>query len=285
MPQQPFQRPTRLEHVYQIEIDRLLRNYMQFPTTVTLGEINMRLAEFAHARNFFKAFGQKLAKRMITQVVNYNALSWRQAATKSSNGRIIYQMLKNELQAGGEVGLHVQQMLHQNANYISSVPEKVAQQLTKFIQEQQVKGLRADEIAKMIARKCRHLRRYEVQRIARTEVAKADTAITRARAQSIGLNWYQWLTSEDARVRLSHRKMNMVLVNWNDPPSPEMLIGEKSEGHYHAGNIWNCRCPAIPITSVSDISWPAKVYTNNSIRRLTKKQFVLISGLPKELAA
>lgn len=284
MPNQPFHRPTRLENLYRMEIDRLMREYLSFPTTATLGEINARLVEFAHAQNFFAAFGQKMAKRMITQVAVSNALSWRQAASQSSNGRIIYQMLRAETSSSNVVGMHINKLVEDNATLIKSVPQNVAAQLTKFIQDQQIKGLRSEAIAKMIAPKCKHLRRYEVARLARTEVAKADTAITRARAQSIGLNWYQWHTSQDARVRDSHRKMNLVLVNWNDPPSPESLVGEKSEGHYHAGNIWNCRCPAIPITSLADISFPVKVYTNNSIRRLSRKQFVLLSGT-RELAA
>lgn len=281
----PFQRPTRLENIYRVEIDRLVKQYLSFPTPTTLGEINARMVEFAHARNFFSAFGQKLAKRMITQVALNNALSWRQAASQSSNGRTIYQMLRGELQASNVVGMHVDQLIHHNANLISTIPEKLQYSIAKWIQEKQVEGLRAEAIIKQLQPQLNHLRRYEVARIARTEVAKADTAITRARAQNIGLNWYQWHTSEDARVRPSHKKMNLVLVNWNDPPSPEMLVGEKSEGHYHAGNIWNCRCPAIPITSLSEIRWPAKVYTSNSIRRLTRPQFVLMSGLPKELAA
>lgn len=282
---QPFERPTRLENLYRLEIDRLMREYLSFPTTLTLGEINARLVEFAHARNFLSAFGQKMAKRMITQVALNNALSWRQAASQASNGRIIYQMLKAETQASNIVGSHIHQLVLENSRLIKTVPQNIAAQLSHFIQEQQVKGLRSEAIVKMIQPKCRQLRRYEVARLARTEVAKADTAITRARAQSIGLNWYQWHTSEDARVRESHRKMNLVLVNWNDAPAPEQLVGEKSEGHYHAGNIWNCRCPAIPITSLSDIRWPAKVYANNSIRRLSRQQFVLMSGMPKELAA
>lgn len=58
------------------------------------------------------------------------------------------------------------------------------------------------------------------------------------------------------RVRKSHRIMEGVLVNWNMPPSPERLAGEKDVGNYHAGNIWNCRCYPEPLISVDDIRWP-----------------------------
>jgi SPP1 gp7 family putative phage head morphogenesis protein len=129
------------------------------------------------------------------------------------------------------------------------------------------------------------LKEYQVQRLARTEVAKADTAITRVRAESIGLNWYEWQTSEDARVRKSHAKMNHVLVNFDDPPAPEQLIGQKSEGHYNAGNIYNCRCPALPVLSLNLLQWPHKVYSQGRISVMSKKQFLLVSGLPLQLVA
>ena len=285
MDQPPFHRPTRLEEIYRNELDKLYNKYFQFPTVTTLGEINARLVEFAHARNFFSAFGRTLAKRMITQVAAGNAISWRHAASQSSNGRSIYRMLNAELTAPGLVGMHVSQLIEDNARLIGSIPENIQVGVAKFVQQQFVRGIRADEIVSMLGPRLNHLKRYEIQRIARTEVAKADTAITRARAQAIGFNWYQWHTSEDARVRPAHRKMNLVLVNWNDAPAPEQLAGLPSEGHYHAGNIWNCRCPAVTITDLREIRWPCKVYINNSIRRLTRPQFVLMSGLPKELAA
>lgn len=67
--------------------------------------------------------------------------------------------------------------------------------------------------------------------------------------------------------------MEGVLVNWNEPPSPEALAGEKSVGNYHAGNIWNCRCYPEPLIEIDDISWPHKVYTNGKIQTMGKMQF------------
>lgn len=281
--QKPFQRPTRLEEIYSREIDRLLKQYFHFPDTATLGEITARLVEYGHAENFLRGFATTLAKRMITQVRHYNATSWRQAAKQSSNGKVIYQMLKRDL--SGSIGVSVDAMVRENATLISTVPRNVAQVLTKHIQERFTEGIRSDQIVKEIRGKMPKLREYEVRRIARTEVAKADTAITRARAEAIGLNWYKWETSEDQRVRKSHRKMDRVLISWNDAPAPEVLVHENSQGHYHAGNIYNCRCVALPIVRLDEISFPARVYHNGQIKKLTRRQFVLISGMPLQIAA
>lgn len=279
----PFHRPTRLEEVYRREILRLVDKYLAMPTTAGLGEISARLVEFGQAQNFMQGFAKNLAERMITQVLVNNAQSWRQAATQSSKGRLIYTMLRNEL--NGPLGERVRQLVTENARYITSVPRNVAEILTRHIQDRQMEGVRSEQIAKEIRAKLPRLKAFQIDRIARTEVAKADTAITRVRGESIGLNWYQWETSEDARVRKSHRKMDRVLINWNDAPAPELLAHEKSEGHYHAGNIYNCRCVALPLVSLDEITFPAKVYVGGQIKLLTRKRFSLISGMPLRIAA
>lgn len=279
----PFHRPTRFEHLYQQEITVLLEHFFKLPSFETLGELNARLVEFAQARNFIQGFASKLAANMITMVARGNSRSWREAATKASKGRVIYSMLKKEMQ--GNLGIRLHTLIHENSTLISTLPQNIAERTTLYIQKETMKGRRSEDIIKDIKPYMQHLRNFEVQRIARTEVAKADTAITQVRAESIGLNWYQWETSHDARVRPSHRLMNGVLVNWSDPPSPEALAHERSVGHYHAGNIYNCRCPALPVISLNQINWPCKVYRLGSIQRMTRSQFMLVSGLPLRLVA
>lgn len=279
-----FHRPTRLEAVYRAEIERLFNSYFNFPTTATLGEISARLVEYAQSQNFLQGFAHKLAERMITQVLVNNARSWRQAASQSSKGKIIYSMLKSELVGG--LGTQVQTIIRQNAKLITTVPRNVAAVITQHIQERQMAGIRSEQIVKEIAPKMKQLKYYQIARIARTEVAKADTAVTRVRATSIGLNWYQWQTSEDQRVRPAHRVMDLVLVNWDDAPAPEQLDHEKSQGHYHAGDIYNCRCVALPLVSIDEISFPCKVYRRGQIKMLTKAGFARISGIgQRQIAA
>lgn len=279
----PFQRPRRIEEIYRREIMRLFEDYFNFPTTATLGEINARLVEFGQTTNFLQTFAERLAQRMITQVLVQNANSWKMAATKSSKGRVIYAMLQNELK--GHLGGQVDLLIRENAKLIKTIPRNVAATIVHHIQQRQAEGIRSEKIVREIAPKMKHLKEFQINRIARTEVAKADTAVTRVRAESIGLNWYVWESSEDSRVRPAHRLMDRVLVNWNDAPAPEALDRKKSQGHYHAGNIYNCRCVALPLVSIDEIHFPCKVYTKNKIRLLTKRQFVLLSGGQRNLAA
>jgi SPP1 gp7 family putative phage head morphogenesis protein len=129
------------------------------------------------------------------------------------------------------------------------------------------------------------LLRSRVKLIARTETAKASAALTRARCDDLSLDWVEWLTSEDARVRVSHKKMDKVLFRWSDMPDPEALVGEKPGGHYGPGEVFNCRCSSAPLLSASDLSWPRRVYANGSIKQMTLQQFKALSGMTERAAA
>ena len=84
--------------------------------------------------------------------------------------------------------------------------------------------------------------------LARTEVSSTATSISEARAAHLSLPAYEWLSSEDKRVRPSHRLLDHVIVLWSDPPAPEALAGIKSRlGHYHAGKAPNCFTGDTPV--------------------------------------
>ena len=147
-------------------------------------------------------------------------------------------------------------------------------------------GERPELIAEYLKRRIPQLTQHQAALIARTETGKAATALTRARSEDLGIDWYQWESSRDSRVRPSHRLMQGVLVKWDDAPSPETLYGIRSTlGHYNAGNAPNCRCDAYPIVSLDTISWPAKVYASGSIRRMTRGEFEESSGIGRRIAA
>ena len=133
--------------------------------------------------------------------------------------------------------------------------------------------LKVIEISKLAKEFVPGLANYKIERIARTESSKAATALTQVRCETVGIKWYKWSTSEDARVRSSHRHMDNVLIRWDNPPSPEQLIGEKSQGFYNAGEIYNCRCVCLPIVNLNQVKFHAKIYINGQIQRISKKNF------------
>lgn len=220
----------------------------------------------------YEKFINSAVKRMVLPLDAGNQRTWREAAKKATKGKFLYRLLMDELKQG--TGNIIQQQVIENASLIKTLPSDVAEKVVQDISENALKGARAESIEKVIRDKTDQHARASARLIARTETAKTQSALTKARCEQIGLKWYIWRTALDGnRVRLSHRIMEGVLVNWNNPPSPEEFVGEDSVGHYHAGNIWNCRCYSEPVLEIDDIRFPARVYYNGKIVMMSKSEF------------
>lgn len=220
----------------------------------------------------YKKFINSAVKRMVLPLDVGNQRTWREAAKKATKGKFLYRLLMDELKQG--TGQIIQKQVIENVLLIKTLPNDVAQKVVNDIAENALKGARAESIEKIIRDKTDQHSRASARLIARTETAKTMSALTKARCEQLGLRWYIWRTALDGtRVRLSHRIMEGVLVNWNNPPAPEELVGEKSAGHYHAGNIWNCRCYSEPVLELEDIRFPARVYYNGRIVMMNKSEF------------
>ncbi|WP_370821319.1 phage head morphogenesis protein [Acidaminococcus massiliensis] len=220
------------------------------------------------------AAARMAAMAMATQVMQNGYRTWREAAAAGSKGTEIYYALVKDLNKTKVF----QEIIDRNAELIKSVPADATKALSKAMAEGYEAGMRPEDLKADILERFSDVTEARARLIARTETAKAATALNRVRAQRIGAEWYVWRTSDDARVRSSHEHMDGVLVNWNDPPSPEKLIGMKDYGAYHAGEFPNCRCYAEPLLEYGDVKWPHKVYRNGRITSMTLASFKKITG-------
>lgn len=217
----------------------------------------------------FDELANQAAKRIISYQAKSNAKTWREAAKKSTQGKKVYQYLRKEMTQSQPFG----EMITQSAEYIKTLPRNVATRIVKRVSKLTLEGRRASEIAIDIKKYFPEATKASAMLIARTQVAKTYAAITQTRAQSVGVTYYVWHTVGGPLVRDSHKHMNDVIVFYNEAPSPEMLIGKKSQGYYHAGGIYNCRCYMEPVIDIDDVSWPHKVYHAGKIQRMSRKQF------------
>jgi SPP1 gp7 family putative phage head morphogenesis protein len=219
-----------------------------------------------------QAASELLARRMVAQVNVGNRRTWREAARLSSRSKVLHEALEAEME--GPTGARVSQLIRENAKLISSLPLEAATRLNGEVAEAARNGARPATIAKMAGRRFPELLRSRTNLISRTETAKASTALTEARCERLNISFYQWLDVGDVRTRRSHKAMHEVIVPWAHAPSPEALVGEKSTlGAYHAGECPNCRCLVLPILSLDDIAFPARVYWNGTVTTMTKPAF------------
>jgi SPP1 gp7 family putative phage head morphogenesis protein len=264
---QPVERAFRQ---YQRDLEAFLNKFFPWSIETSGGEPTVVFAE--PVEEFVASAAEMMARRMLTRVDATNVNTWRAAARQSLHGKQIYQALKAEMGSG--VGTRFDELLRANVQLLRRLPARLEARAQAYVAREQLRGTRAATIQKTLEKQLPQLTRSQATMLARTAVGRAETALTRTRAERLGLDWYEWATSEDQRVRPSHKEMDHVLVAWTDPPSPEQLIGEPSTlGHYHPGVAWYCRCLALPLIDLDEVRWPHKVYAHGHIEYVNRAQF------------
>ena len=262
----------KAERKYSNMIDRLLREVERKIEGLTDPNDIIRTLKLIAMSPQFARLCEEAALNIATMTAVGQKATWRAAAASSSQGRAIYKALKAET-TNTLLGQAIQDIVIENSKLIKTVPRDMAERFSKLAQQRWSEGVRPSSITKEMLAEAKHLREFEARRIARTESAKASTALVQSRAEAMNLDFYIWRTARDGdRVRESHQIMEGVICRWSDPPNPERLAGVRSYNSYHAGGIFNCRCIALPVIALEDISFPAKVHISGRIETIQSLQ-------------
>jgi SPP1 gp7 family putative phage head morphogenesis protein len=261
----------------------LSRLFNAFDFTISeetpLDDIVIALREYMQSDAFREGVWSS-ASNMITGLMVDNARTWREAASESGKGRLIYEALRNEMQ--GPVGSKMSIMAAENARLISTFTDDLQTMVANFIRQESQKGRRPEAIADDLISQYPDITKARINLIARTETAKSATELTKARADQFGWSYYVWRANHDSRVRSSHRHMDGVVCDWNSPPTPEALKGEKRNyGAYAPGCIFNCRCFGQVIIRPERIEWPRKVHIQGQIVMMTLNEFRQMGGMER----
>lgn len=175
-------------------------------------------------------WASKVANSFAASILSENDKLWRQYSREISRelGNVI---------SYTSVGDVMRSIVAEQVKYIKSLPIEAANRVYNIQNraiEALVNGERADALKKEIMRSG-DVAASRAKVIARTEVGRASSALTQARALSCGSDGYIWRTAEDGDVRHSHAMMEGVYVRWNSPPTLDGMTG-------HAGALPNCRC-------------------------------------------
>lgn len=124
-----------------------------------------------------------------------------------------------------------------NVSLIKSIPKQYLDKVEQIV----MLGLQTGQRAEQMVAKIQELHPISKNRaalVARDQVGKITSRLTQVRQQKMGITHYTWSTSQDERVRDTHRNRNGKLFAWSDPPD---------DGH--PGMPIRCRCVAIPYTA------------------------------------
>lgn len=178
-------------------------------------------------------WAEAVASRMIAEVDARDRETWNRAS------RHMGEQLRSDLRHAPTGGV-IRTRLSEQVTLIKSLPIEAAQRVHELTIEGIANGTRAKEIAVEIMRSG-EVSKARATLIARTEVSRTATELTRARALHVGSTHFIWRTVGDSDVRPTHRALNGKVFRWDDPP-------ECDPGHHALpGAIWNCRCYPEPI--------------------------------------
>jgi SPP1 gp7 family putative phage head morphogenesis protein len=181
-------------------------------------------------------WAERISMRMLLEVDERDREAWRTLGNAISHG------MANLIQRT-PVGTAMKKLLDEQVTIITSLPTEAG----KRVHELTLKGLedstRAREISKEIER-TGDVTESRAILIARTEVARTSSVLIETRAQAAGLTHYIWRTAHDGTVRPGHKAMEGKVCEWANPPA---VVENGKIMHFHAGQIWNCRCYPEPI--------------------------------------
>lgn len=177
-------------------------------------------------------WAKSVATRMLADVSRRDREVWRSRSLE------IGTLLRREIDDAptGEV---MRGLMAEQVGLITSLPTEAAERVHRLVIEGMSNSTRAASVAEEILR-TGLVTKSRATLIARTEVGRAHTTLTQARAEHIGSEGYIWRTAHDSDVRPSHRRMEGKFVEWGTPPTLDGLTG-------HAGALPNCRCYCEPV--------------------------------------
>lgn len=224
---------TRLRSLVK-SIDGIIKGYLHPGDIIdafTTMKIKASLDKYA---DLIVPWARSVANYMLADVARRNEKQWRE------NSKEMGRALRAEL-IHAPTGMLLSALQADQVDLITSLPKVAAERVHKLSEQALIDSRRSTDIAKDILQ-TGEVTAARAKMIARTEVSRAQSNLTQARAMAAGSPGYIWRTSKDQDVRDTHRAMEGVYVPWDKPPKTD-----KNLDPYHAGCGPNCRCWAEPV--------------------------------------
>lgn len=186
----------------------------------------------------FKIFAERLATNFVTSINDRNI---------KSMGKMFGSFGVDVTTGNKQVNDFLQASVAENIQLITSIQTQYLDRVETLVLTNMRAGLRPSSIQQQLQDQF-GVTKNRARMIARDQTSKASNGLARKRMQASGLEFFQWVTSKDERVRSRHssiaNKVTMYgkgIYRWDDLP-----LSDKGEP-IAPGDDFNCRCIARPV--------------------------------------
>ena len=148
-----------------------------------------------------------------------------------------------------ELQTYLDASIYDNTRLITSIPAQYLTQVESIVMTNTRAGGRPSAIAKSLQQQLGATQR-RAKMIARDQTAKVNAHLTAKRQQNVGFEYFQWITSEDQRVRDRHNVISdkvtaygKGIYRWDKPPLSDKGVP------IIPGTDFQCRCIARPVSN------------------------------------
>lgn len=138
-----------------------------------------------------------------------------------------------------EIAAFMQQKLSDNVDLIKTIPPRMHAGLKRRLERALAEAPFDQNMLFKVFREEYQSTGYNVRRLTRDQTSKTINGLSRIRQTQLGIDHYQWLTSQDSRVRATHQANSGRVFAWASPPAETG----------NPGDSILCRCNAIPIVT------------------------------------
>ena len=138
-----------------------------------------------------------------------------------------------------------------NVNLIKSLPNDTLTDMREIMKQGFLSGKTLTDIVAEIEHTY-HVSRSKAKFLARDQMAKLNSDLAQAQQRDAGITQYEWSSSQDGRVRDTHRELNGKRFRWDEPP----VVDKKTGRRAHPGQDYQCRCVALPVFDIDTLNLP-----------------------------
>ena len=191
----------------------------------------------------YKALANRIAGQFVQSANTENDKKF-----KNSLGIEVQGMGINIYGGSPELQDYLAASAYDNAQLIKSIPAQYLGQVESLVMANMRAGLRPSAITKQLQQQFGITQR-RAKFIARDQTSKINGDLNEKRQKAIGGEYFEWLSSDDERVRHNHKMIaNRVtaygkgVYRWDNLP-----LSEKGEP-IKPGSDYNCRCVSIIVS-------------------------------------